>query len=146
LSALLVVVSHSPLTRRIVVGQLSKVLAVPVQADSAYVEIDGTLVIDRVRLRAPGVPGPAGELLNIAQVEAQVDWWSVLKGTPRIREVRVLQPLVIVSQSISDQTVNIEKLATGAAASGPGVGALQLPAIAVTNASIEIGEHDGTMY
>lgn len=142
---LLLVVARSPFTRSLVLRELRTTLNLDVQADAAYVSTDGVLVIDRARFRIPNVPGPAGQFLSIARVEADIDWWSVLKGEPVVRQVTMTEPVVIVSQSTQDRTLNVERLPAPSAGGAGGTG-FTFPEIKLSHAAIELGEHTGAAY
>lgn len=136
-----VLVTHSPITRRMIVDELAKQLGLLVTADAAYVALDGDLVMENATFRIPGVPGAAGQFLRVAHVEASVDWNGILSGGPDVKAVRLIDPTLIISQSTIDGQLNVGALKVPAA-SGSGA----LPAILVTHANIELGEHTGERY
>ena len=140
----LVVLTHSPITRRLVLSEIRKAADLEVDADSVSVQMDGDIVLERARFRIPGVAGPQGEFLKVAHIEAKVDWWPFLtSGAPEIKAVRMVEPVVIISQSTQDASLNIGSLK---AKPGGTSGGNRLPPITLTRASIEIGEHDGDIY
>ncbi len=140
--ALLITIAHSPVTRFLVVRALERGLNLDIDAESVYVALDGDLVIDRARFRIPGIQGPAGQFLNVARIEAPVDWWSTISGTPKVRLVTMTEPVVIVSQSIDDHTLNLERFTPPPSSGVEGL----IPRIEVSHAGIEIGEHTGATY
>lgn len=142
LALLLIILTRTAVTRVVVMNRLGSVLNVEASADAAFIRFDGQLVIDRARFRAPGIPGPAGQLLSVGRVVADVDWWSFLRGGNRVRGVRLVEPVVTVSQSLDDGSLNIASLVLpdSSAPSGP------IPAVMLERAGIEIGEHSGASY
>ncbi len=142
LIALLITLGHSPLTRLLVVRELQRALNLDIQADSVYVALDGDLVIDHAKFRIPGIPGPAGQFLNVAHIDAEIDWWALCTGSPRVRLVTLTDPVVIVSQSTDDRILNLERLRFPTAPNG----APSMPRIVLTHAGIEVGEHEGNRY
>src|SRR5690242_8760034 len=72
---LVLVLARSPLTRVLVDARLARILNLDVDADSVYVRPSGVLIMDRARFRLPGVPGSAGQFLNVDRIEADINWW-----------------------------------------------------------------------
>lgn len=134
-----VLVTQTAITRSLVMDRLSKALNVDASAEATRLRLNGDLVIDRLKLRAPGLGGPAGQILSITRVVADIDWWSAVRGSAKIRGLRLVEPVATVSQSMDDQKLNIESLTLPRASpSGGGV----LPSITLQRAGIELGEHD----
>lgn len=134
--------------RAIVMGQLASATGAEASCTSASLSLTGEAEIRGLVLRAPGVPGPAGEFLTIDRVHASADPWSLLTGTPRILSVDLEHPHVRISQSLKDGGVNVASLrstarASGGTSRGPSSPS-SLPRIALTDGVIELGEHDVT--
>ncbi|MFM9997225.1 MAG: hypothetical protein ACKVU4_15660 [Phycisphaerales bacterium] len=147
------VLTRSPLTGAILLPRLSAALNLGIEADSVYVRLNGVLVLEGVRARIPGVDGPAGLVAQIERLSADVDWPSTLRGSARVREVDLLQPVIRVSQSIKDESLNIERfrLLEGprrVIPSRPGLAAppLDLPRVLATDGAIELCEHDDGVF
>src|SRR5512134_822562 len=96
----LVVLTQTVLLKRLVLPQLEAGLGLETSADWVHVGRAGDLVMSEVEVRVPGVPGPAGVLVQVGGLRADVDWWSVLLCKPRLIEVRVADPLVRLSESV----------------------------------------------
>jgi hypothetical protein len=154
LIAAFIVVTHSPLTRWLIVPGVAKATGLEVDVDSVYIRRDGTIVLERAAFTIPGVSGEAGEFLRIARVEAGVKWWRTLRGNPTITSVSLIDPVLIVSESTADGSLNVGRVPVPGGASGTvggggsggggGGGAtspLSLPMITATNMWIELGEH-----
>lgn len=141
LVVLLLVLTRSPLTRALVEWQLERALNLDVEAASVYVRADGRLIMDQARFRLPGVAGAAGQFLNVARIQADLDWWSLLGSNPTARSLVMDQPVVIVSQSIDDGSLNLDALSLPASS-----GTFAIPPIQVRNAGLELGEHQGDRY
>lgn len=113
-----------------------------VRTGSVRISPTGTVVITNGRLMAPGVPGVAGQVLSIDRVEARIDWSATLRGSPGLKEVRLLGPELRLSQDVRTGVLNAAafKLLSG----GRGGGAT--PTVEVQRGVIELGEHDGDRY
>lgn len=145
------VLTRSPLTGAIILPRLASALNLAIDADAVRITLDGRLVLEGVTCRIPGVEGAAGRVAEVERVSADIDWWRTLRGTARVRQVELLQPVVRVSLSLADESLNIEKfrLLEGRRRPGPVVGApplLELPRVIADDGAIELGEHDGSAY
>jgi len=132
------VATRSPLTRALVVPQFSQALGVPLTADRAFVGLDGRIVLRGVHIGIPELPGPEGDLLSVDKLIVMMDWAGL-----RATRVELRDPTVRLSQSVDDNTLNVELLRFFETSGAP---ADQLPAIVVNNASVELGEHDDKDY
>lgn len=142
------VLTRSPLTGAILLPRLSAALNVAIEADSVYVRLNGVLVLEGVRCRIPGVDGPAGLVAQVEKLSADVDWPSTLRGAARVREVDLIQPVIRISQSITNEELNIERfrLLEGPrrvipARPGAPPPPLDLPRVLATDGAIELCEH-----
>lgn len=151
--------THSPITKRLILPPLSRALGLEVDAAAVRVTLAGQVVFRELTARVPGVAGPAGQFLAVPRAVAHIDWVAALRGrSDAAREVVFTEPLVIISQATTDASLNVARLATARrpAAPAPGVPApgvpapaatpLVLPTITLYNASIELGEHTQTSY
>jgi hypothetical protein len=136
-----IVLTRTAVTRWIVVPRLERALNMDVEADAVYIRTNGTLVVDRARLRLPGVPGAAGDFVKVARIEADVDWLGSLGGRAKIRKVLMTEPVVIISESLETRTLNIDRLNLPSSS-----GEMALPLIQASDAGIELGEDKGGMY
>jgi hypothetical protein len=136
-----VVLTRTAVTRWLVVPQLERALNMQVDAEAVYVGFDGQLVVQRARFRLPGLDGPAGDFLKVARIEARVDWLASLRGPAKLRGIRMNEPVVVVSHSLDDGSLNISKLSLPASS-----GSMALPMIIATNAGIELAEHSSSSY
>lgn len=137
LAAALVVLTHTAVTKWLILPQLSKASGLDVDADWIHITRKGRVVMDHLRVTIPGVQGEAGQFLNIARVRADVDWLASLSGTPKLTGVELMDPVLIVSQSRDDNSLNIESI-TVPGSSRPSA---QVPPITLSNLSLEIAEH-----
>jgi hypothetical protein len=136
--------SQSILTRRAVLSALSDALGADVSASSVRVNFAGRVVIDDLRVRAPGIDGPAGELARVAKVDARVVPKSVLSGKPVIYRLSLDRPRLRLSRDQIDGRLNFASLL------GPGTQAAQgdpasrfpvIPELFVNDGVVELGEH-----
>lgn len=134
--------TRSPLTGAIVLPKLEAALGAKIEAEAVVIGLDGSVILKRARFMAPGVPGPAGEIFSVTRVDAAAGWRSLLSGRPSIRELTLVEPVLRVSQSTEDQSVNLAKLHPPASG-GP---ASEIPTITVERGAIELGEHTGVAY
>lgn len=131
----LALLTNSPLTKALVLPRLEAALGVAASARRAHVNADGTLVIDQVTLHIPGVAGPAADFLSIRRLEVDMDW-----PAGAIRAARIIEPSLLLSQSLDDDSLNIAALRLPSA-SGGGAGGGPIPSISIARASLTIGEH-----
>lgn len=140
--AAVILLTHSPLTKYLIIPRLEAACGMKIEADSIHIRRTGELIIDNARVSIPGVPGEAGKFLRIARVQAGVDWRSMLSGTPRVTSVNIIDPVMIVSQSTTDGSLNIGSVPIPAS----GGGNMAMPGITLSNLGLEIGEHDRLSY
>ncbi len=141
LIAAAVVLTHSPLTRMLILPRVAAASGLLVEADSVHIRRDGTVVLDRAEFTIPGVPGEAGRFLRIARVEAMVDWGKTLRGEPTLGRVVMTDPVLIVSQSTEDGSLNVGSVPVKSSSGG-----MALPGITATNVGLELGEHGHGKY
>ena len=136
---------------RIVLAQLGNILGGPVSASRVSFTPGGVVVLEHPSLRAPGVEGDAGEVFAAARIKAEVRLAAVLVGGKVIESITLDRPIVRISQSVVDGSVNIGALrqrraddATPAPpASTPKASPEDLlPRITLNSGVIEVGEHD----
>lgn len=158
LAVVFLLVTRSPLTRTLVLPVLGGMIGAEIDARSVEIRPGGTLIINDMRARAPGVAGPAGVFAEAKRVVARTSPRDLLTGRATLIELRLEEPVIRVSQSIDDEKLNIAMLklpdvaAAGTRGSGaaPGAGApavsMRVPLIFVERGRLELGEHDATAY
>jgi len=125
------------------------------EAESTWVSRHGTLEVRGLRLRVPGVEGPGGEVLSAESLRVALDWSGALRGDVRALGVKIVKPVVRLSQA-ADGTLNVmrAKPASGGS-SGAGIGGRRmsaggkpvgLPIVRAEEGVIELGEHDATRF
>lgn len=134
--------TRSPLTGAVVLPRLESALGAKVEADAVAIGVDGSVILERARFLAPGVPGPAGEVFDVERVEAEIGWRSLLSGRPVLRSLTLVEPVLRVSQSREDLSVNLGKLKAPRTEGAGG----EIPTITVERGAIELGEHQGAAY
>jgi hypothetical protein len=150
--------TRSPITRQLVLPVLGNMIGAQIEARSVEIRPDGTLIINDMRARAPGVAGPAGIFAEAKRVVARTSPRDLLTGRATLVELRLEEPVIRVSQSIDDERLNIAKLklpdvaGPGNRGSGPAHGtdapavSMRVPLIFVERGRLELGEHDATAY
>lgn len=136
-------VTRSPLTGAMVLPKLEEAIGLKVDAEAVAVGVDGTVVLKRARFMAPGVAGPAGQVFDVARIEADIGWSSLVSGSPSVRNLTLVEPVLRVSQSRDDQSVNIAKIKVPKTDGGTGA---EIPTITIERGTIELGEHTGGAY
>jgi hypothetical protein len=145
LLVILAILTQTVLLKRMVLPALEAELGLEISAGWVHVGRSGALVMHDVEVRTPAVQGPAGRLLQVGMLRADVDWWSVVAGRPRLIEVRLFDPLVRLSQSVDDERLNMAGLPQPRtrASGGP---PMELPRIVGRRIALELGEHRGPVY
>ncbi len=141
----LVVITRSPLTRSIVLPQLEAATNLDITAEKVYVRANGRLVMDGAEFRIPRLPGPAGSLLRVDRLTADVDWGDAIFGSARVREITFERPVFRVSQSLIDETLNLAYIETPDRPPSSG-GRVQLPRIVARDGEIQLGEHNQARF
>ncbi|MEO0511651.1 MAG: hypothetical protein AAF108_01975 [Planctomycetota bacterium] len=144
---------------RVALPVLSRAFGVEIAADRVLLlNSDLDFVAEGLRVRVPGVEGPAGEVARVARVTASYDWTDLFGGSP-IDQVTLYGPVVRISQDLDTGDLNIERLPRR---EGGGTGLPGLPSVRIVDseaagsvlvdgasdavgvgAAIEIGEHRG---
>lgn len=140
---------RSPVVGRMVREQLATLTDARLDAGAIYLSIDGRLVIDKPVLRVPGIDGPAGEVVSAERIVVDLDWRRWRQGDITPTALRLESPVLRVSQSLDDQSINLAGLApkrpagaggTGAGGAG-GAGAPRPPQIDLIDGKIEFAEY-----
>ncbi|MCE7974312.1 MAG: hypothetical protein DYG92_08335 [Leptolyngbya sp. PLA1] len=130
--------TRSFLTRALVLGQVGGLLGGELSAESLTVGSGGHVEATGLVLTARGVEGPAAEIVRIGRLEAEVGLWSVIRGSPEVMSLTLTSPVVRVSQSVDDNTLNFASLQPRSLS---GSRPARLPRVLVSQGVIEIGEH-----
>lgn len=135
----LVIVAQTGLAGVLILPGIEKELGVEIDAGSVSISRSGLIVLDNVTVRAPGVPGPGGELGSIRRITADVDWGSAIGGAVSVRSVTLQSPNVRLSEDAQTGVVNFAsfKLPETKGVGGP----VTLPSVRVEGGSIEVAEH-----
>jgi len=136
-----IVLTRSPLTRRLIEPRIERLIGAELDSSSVVIGLDGSLIINNAVLTVPGVAGEAGELLRVDRLRAKVDWWGVLGGTPRLFWVRFDHPVARISVDRDSAELNFASCRLP----GSEGGAIdELPRIEVHDGIIQLGEHDAS--
>lgn len=141
--------AHSPLTRALVVPRLEALVGAKVYGGSASLGLDGTVTLRNISLRVTTLDGDAGAVFKVKRLRAWPNWARIFgraaPGEPMLGEVEMVEPLVRISQSVDDGSLNIFDLTLPIAR---GTGPTVLPPLTVEHGTLELGEHrrakDGT--
>jgi hypothetical protein len=143
-------VGHTIIIREAAERVLAAQIGCRVNIGSARVGGGGSIVLRRVRLHAPGVGGDGGVFLESESVKAEIDWAALLVGGQGVRRMRLVDPIVRLSQDASTGELNL--LRVGGAGRSPGAasgstGAITpLPEVEFVAGRIEFGESNGRAY
>jgi hypothetical protein len=86
---LLWVATRPTVLATLVAWRLSALLGGEVHVDAVHYLGDGRVRVDRLLIRVPEWPGPAGELASAERISAQVDLSSIWRGGVEITEFRI---------------------------------------------------------
>jgi hypothetical protein len=130
----------------IALWQLGKLAGGTMEASRARVSTDGRVTLENVRLRAPGLTGPASELFTASRIDANIYPVALLRGGRVLDSVTITRPVFRLSQNVTTGQININSLAPAAsdpaAKPGPSVDpSLVTPLVTLTQGAIELGEH-----
>ncbi len=103
---------------------------------------DGRFVLTEARLLAPGMSGPAAELLTSESLELELGSPGLALWKTSVTAVRVIRPRLRLSQGAEGDdagTLNWARLKPEAG----GGRALALPRVDLVDGVVEFGEHDG---
>lgn len=136
------ILTRSPLTGALVLPALEKKLGGRAVADSVVIGLDGSITLHNAKIRVPGIDGPAADVFDVKRLRADIGWPSLLSGNPVVRNLILTEPVIRVSQSCDDATVNIASLKLPNTAPSSSV----IPLITVERGAIELGEHTHGAY
>jgi hypothetical protein len=136
------VVGRTPILTAIVTPIIEKETGLDVVSGRIVLGPSGDLEIHDAVLRAPSIPGPAGQLLSLDRADIAIAWPRILSGAGAIERVRIDRPLLRVSQDMDTRVVNLAALNLR----DSGSGAASTPQLIITRGIVEIGEHDESDY
>ncbi len=140
--------TDSFVTRLVVTGAVGDALNADVSATSVRITPGGSVTMQGVSIRAPGVKGEAGEFFRVERIDADVDLGKCITGNPWVHRAVLDRPTIRVSRATDDGSVNIGVLAKGFSKSGaptttPRLGeTFNVPDLRVQQGVIEVGEHE----
>ncbi len=142
LAALVILLFHSGLLRLLVVPRLESLVGATIKTGGVNLGPDGALVVSEPELRneRPGLASTAAQFVKAQELRVLVDWWGAVTGGRAIRRVELNKPVIRISQD-KDLVLNIKEVVEHLAKSSGGPAIQRLPEVAVSGASIEIGEH-----
>ncbi len=138
----MVVLTRTDALSGVVLSGISDAVGGDASASSVRMTWGGRVVIEDLTIDAPGVQEAAGRVLSASQLVAEVDWSSTLGGSPRVKDLKIIRPLVRISVNSETGTLNLAALK---GSSGTG-GELQIPSFTIVDGTIETGEHTSTLY
>jgi hypothetical protein len=84
--------TDSFVTRQLITSRLSSMAGGTVSASSVRISPKGVIIIRDALLRAPGVPGPAGEVFRARRLTASMDLTMLLADAPPLRSLTLDHP------------------------------------------------------
>lgn len=140
--------TRSFVTKWIVLARIGALVGGEASAGAVHLDADGTISIDKAVIRAPGVAGEAGAVFSVDHLYARANFWSMVLGRPSIRVLRLDSPVIRLSQSTDDGSLNIASLSLPGSA--PDASPKVVPQVSINHGVIEIGEHftrgEGPVY
>lgn len=143
-AGLLLVLTRTWALRMFVEPRLEAALGCEVSMGRVILEPDGRIVIRNLRVMLPGVQAEAAEVVRARLLEARIQWGALFAGELRMTRVKLVRPRVRLSQSLENDTLNIQAFPGGAT---PPAGAVSaLPSVNIVDGVLEFGEHTATSY
>ncbi|HLP84143.1 MAG TPA: hypothetical protein VK157_07320, partial [Phycisphaerales bacterium] len=137
--------TDSFVTRLVVTGAIGDAIGADVSATSVRVTPGGSVTMQGVSVRAPGVKGTAGELARVERIDASVDLGKCITGTPWVHSAVLDRPTIRISRATDDGAVNVAGLAKtrrDPSSTAPKLGeTFKIPDLRVQQGVIEVGEH-----
>lgn len=124
----------------VVLSRLESMLGCEATATEVSITLDGRVIVRGLELRAPGIDGPGGLILQAPEITAEPEWLSLLGSSPRVERLELRQPVFRLAQ---DETLalNVQRLTP---TSGPGGGLA--PSVDVIDGTLEFGEYGDGWY
>jgi hypothetical protein len=137
----LAVVSRPVFLKAFLLPYIGDRLNCDADARSIGVSSSGVFRLTGVSLRVEDVDGPASEFLSAPEIRVRAHPLRALWGGEAIESITLVRPVIRISQS-EDLRVNVADVFR----STHGAGASRVPNIAIEDATLEVGEHDGGSY
>lgn len=129
------ILSQTPVMRAIVLPRLQAELRCDVTCGSVRMSPGGTIVVNDIEMRVPGVSGPEGMFLRAPSLRIRLSWWGLLTGGGGgAHEITLIEPVVRLSMG-ADQQLNVAPLAKERKPGG------RMPNVTVVRGTLELGEH-----
>jgi len=143
--AVVALIGHTIIIRVAAERVLASQIGCDVRIGTARFGSGASVVLRRVRLRAPGVPGEGGVILEAASVKASIDWPLLIAGGQGVRSVRLEDPIIRLSQDAETGGLNLLRVGGSGAASATRA-VTPLPEVEFVAGLVEFGEHDPGSY
>ncbi|MCW5753376.1 MAG: hypothetical protein KIT24_01560 [Phycisphaeraceae bacterium] len=134
------VVLRGPVAKALVLPRIAEALGGEVTARSVSINLNGTIVVRGLVVRAPGLEGPAGEVLRARRSVIVLDG---LHEGAQPRSVFIRRASLRVSQDLASGVVNLERLGIFRREKDV-LG--QPPVVQIEQVEVELGEHEREMY
>ncbi|MBU6413221.1 MAG: hypothetical protein KGS45_07085 [Planctomycetes bacterium] len=145
--------AQSPLTPRLVLPPLARLLGVGVSADGVSIGLNGVVAFDRLRFTLPdeATTGPASVLAEAKRATGKLKLSMLASGRIRLSELVLIEPTVRVSQSLATGKLNLGSISGSSASTSttlqsgsPEIG--EIPTIVVSGGAVLLGEHDENSF
>ncbi len=137
------IVLRSGLATSYVLSKVEQAIGAEVSASKLTISSDATIVAEGVRVRVPGVDGPAGDLFEAERIEIVGTWAALLRSSERFDEVVLTRPRLRVSRDKDAGTINLSGLKVPTSEGGEVVAP---PRVVVRGGVVELGEHSGDTF
>ncbi len=147
--SVLALIAHTIIIREVAERVLASQVGCNVRIGTARVGSGGSVILRRVQLRAPGVPGEGGVFLEAKAVRADLDWFKMIGGGQGVRRLTLVDPIVRLSQDAETGALNLLRVGGAGGAGGLAGGAsvvTPLPEVEFIAGLVEFGEHDPGAY
>ncbi len=131
--------ARGPLTRGVALAAIEDALGYEARAGAASLVTRNTVRLPNLTLRAPGVEGEAGVVLEAERVDLEVDWLlAALRPADAVRSIALQRPIARVGIDVETGELS---LSSRRATAGDGAFPAELPPIRVEDATLVFGEH-----
>lgn len=136
--ALPVIALRSGWAASYVLARAGEALGAEVSASSLTIGSDASIVAEGLKIRVPGVGGPAGELFQAERLEITGSWAALLSGSGEFDELVLTRPRLRVSREKTSGAINLAELRVPTSDGGEVVAP---PRVVVHEGVVEFGEH-----
>ncbi len=148
------ILTRTPVAKRLLLPRLRDMTSTPITADRVYVGLDGSIVMEGATFYVPGMsrptetPGPEARFFEVDRAVVWMDWGSLLSGMPIVETIELERPRFRLSHSKDTGRLNIAGLSFLMQDAGLGDVSddFHLPVLSAAGGVIEIGEHDDAGY